>query len=111
MNTNISSSDPTSLAAVPQFPSHDQSGHTVQFYGEDEVLLDEVSRFIGTALGSGDAAIVIATTSHREALTRRLRRPTEMQQNDTFVASRLFHRCHNPSVTEVPKRGPGWFWT
>src|ERR1700674_2474467 len=72
MNTKISSSDPTSLAAVPQFPSHDQSGHTVQFYGEDEVLLDEVSRFIGTALGSGDAAIVIATTSHREALTRRL---------------------------------------
>jgi PAS domain S-box-containing protein len=72
MNTKISSSNATSLAAVPQFPSHDQSGHTVQFYGEDELLLDEVSRFIGTALGSGDAAIVIATTSHREGLTRRL---------------------------------------
>jgi PAS domain S-box-containing protein len=62
----------SSLAPAPHFPSHNESGHTVQFYAEDEVLLDGVSRFIGTALDAGDAAIVIAKTSHREGLTRRL---------------------------------------
>src|ERR1700686_2901097 len=42
--------------------------HTVQFYREDAFLLDEISRFIGTALGAGDAALVIATEDHREGL-------------------------------------------
>lgn len=46
--------------------------HTVQFYGEDSFLLDELSRFIGTALGAGDAAVVIATKAHREGLVQRL---------------------------------------
>src|SRR5277367_5760202 len=47
--------------------------HTVQFYGEDAFLLDELSRFIGTALGAGDAAVVIATKAHREGLAQRLK--------------------------------------
>lgn len=72
MNSSILRSDATSVAAAPQFPSHDQSVHTVQFYAEDTVLLDVVSRWIGTALGAGDAAIVIATPPHREGLARRL---------------------------------------
>jgi PAS domain S-box-containing protein len=63
----------TSLAATPQSATHEQRAHAVQFYSEDEVLLDEVSRFIGTALGAGDAAIVIATPAHREGLAQRLR--------------------------------------
>jgi PAS domain S-box-containing protein len=63
----------TSLAATPQSPTHEQRAHVVQFYSEDEVLLDEVSRFIGTALGAGDAAIVIATPEHREGLAQCLR--------------------------------------
>ncbi|MGC2260569.1 MAG: PAS domain S-box protein [Candidatus Sulfotelmatobacter sp.] len=58
--------------ATPQSPTHERRAHTVQFYSEDEVLLDEVSRFIGTALGAGDAAIVIATPAHREGLAQRL---------------------------------------
>jgi len=47
--------------------------HAVQFYGEDTFLLDELSRFIGTALGAGDAAVVIATKAHREGLAERLK--------------------------------------
>lgn len=47
--------------------------HTVQFYGEDSFLIDELSRFIGTALGAGDAAVVIATKAHREGLAHRLK--------------------------------------
>ncbi len=46
--------------------------HTVQFYGEDTFLLDGLSRFIGTALGAGDAAVVIATKAHRDGLAQRL---------------------------------------
>jgi signal transduction histidine kinase len=46
--------------------------HTVQFYGEDSSLLEELSRFIGTELVSGNAAVVIATKMHREGLAQRL---------------------------------------
>jgi len=45
----------------------------VQFYGEDRFLIDELSRFIGTALGAGEAAVVIATKEHRDGLAQRLK--------------------------------------
>jgi signal transduction histidine kinase len=44
----------------------------VQFYGDDRFLIEELSRFIGTALGTGDAAIVIATEEHRDELAQKL---------------------------------------
>jgi PAS domain S-box-containing protein len=47
--------------------------HVVQFYGGDESLLDAVTRFIGGALGAGDPAIVVASSSHREGLARKLK--------------------------------------
>jgi PAS domain S-box-containing protein len=50
-----------------------QSAHSVQFYFNDSILVDELARFIGTALVCGDAAIVIATGPHREALARELK--------------------------------------
>jgi PAS domain S-box-containing protein len=46
--------------------------HVVQFYAEDPCLLDALGRSVGGALGSGGAAIVIATPEHREELSRRL---------------------------------------
>ena len=59
------------VPAVSQIPE-EHTGHSVQFYADDSFLLDGLSRFIGTALGAGDAAIVLATQAHREALERRL---------------------------------------
>jgi DNA-binding NarL/FixJ family response regulator len=47
--------------------------HEVQFYSDDAVFLDTFARFIAVALRSGDAAIVVATESHREALALRLK--------------------------------------
>jgi hypothetical protein len=47
--------------------------HWVQFYSEDDFLLQTLQRFIGGALGSGDAAVVIASASHRRALAKRLK--------------------------------------
>lgn len=49
-----------------------QRDHVVQFYDTDSFLLDVVSDFIGSGLGSGAACIVIATSAHREGLLHRL---------------------------------------
>ncbi len=46
--------------------------HSVQFYGEDSVLLDGLSRFIGDSLEAQGSALVVATPAHREGLTQRL---------------------------------------
>jgi DNA-binding NarL/FixJ family response regulator len=46
--------------------------HEVEFYSDDRLFLDEVTQFIGAALQAGDAAIVVATESHREGLLPRL---------------------------------------
>jgi len=64
--------DDVPLAAVPHWGEPDRHGHTAQFYGDDTFLLDELSRFIGTALVAGDGAVVIATKSHRDGIVQRL---------------------------------------
>jgi DNA-binding NarL/FixJ family response regulator len=46
--------------------------HEVVFYSDDWQLLDRLSQFIAAALNAGNAAIVIATASHRDGLVRRL---------------------------------------
>ncbi len=81
-NSPISNS---SLLAPPaNWSDHESHGHLVQFYAEDQSLIDGLSRLVGTALGAGDAAIVIATKAHREALTQRLK----ARGLDTVQASR-----------------------
>jgi len=47
--------------------------HEVLFYSDDAVLLDSVTRFIVGALQAGNAAIVLATKSHRDGLLQRLK--------------------------------------
>jgi FixJ family two-component response regulator len=47
--------------------------HEVQFYSDDEVFLDSFTRFIAAALKAGNAAIVVATKSHRDGLLQRLK--------------------------------------
>jgi DNA-binding NarL/FixJ family response regulator len=47
--------------------------HEVQFYSDDEVLLDTITHFIGAALKFGNAAIVLATKPHREKLLEGLK--------------------------------------
>lgn len=46
--------------------------HSVQFYDDEAFILEDLSRFIGAALGAGDAGIVIATEAHRAGLAQRL---------------------------------------
>ena len=70
---NIPSLNSTLFAPVVRAGAHNHPAHAVQFYGEDVSLLDELSRFIGTSLGAGESAVVIATKDHRDGLARRLK--------------------------------------
>jgi len=42
--------------------------HHVQFYDDDAFLLNQLSEFVGSALGSGDSAVVLATSAHLDQL-------------------------------------------
>lgn len=48
--------------------------HTVQFYDDDSFLIERVASFIGSALDSGNTAIMVATKSHRRKLAECLQR-------------------------------------
>jgi CheY-like chemotaxis protein len=58
------------------FPSPQQKleirCHEAGFYSDDRYLLDEMTRFVGAALRAGNAAVVVATASHRDRLLTRL---------------------------------------
>ena len=47
--------------------------HFVQFYQDDETLVDAVGGFIGAGLSAGESAIIIATPEHRAAIEGRIR--------------------------------------
>jgi len=47
--------------------------HEVQFYSDDSVFFKSTTRFIADAQLAADAAIVLATDSHREGLIQRLK--------------------------------------
>jgi CheY-like chemotaxis protein len=46
--------------------------HEVGFYSDDRRFSDDLTQFIGAALKAGNAAIVVATESHRDNLLPRL---------------------------------------
>jgi DNA-binding response OmpR family regulator len=46
--------------------------HDVGFYSDDARLLHDLTQFIGASLKAGNAAIVVATESHRDSLLPRL---------------------------------------
>ena len=55
----------------PQSVENDRH-HQAGFYSDDRRLLDDLTQFIETALEAGNAAIVVATDSHRNSLLLRL---------------------------------------
>ena len=69
----------SSLTSAALFPRsapttiRNSDSHVVQFYSEDDDFLNGLTQFVATALGAGDAAVVVATKSHRDRLSRRLR--------------------------------------
>ena len=69
----MSSDSPTPPSTAPSedLDLHQQT-HAVHFYSDDKYLIDLLSRFMGSAVGAGDAAIVIATPIHRNLVAERL---------------------------------------
>ena len=65
--------NPPPVAAPLNWTSHNRSDHVVHFYTEESFLLDPLSGFVGTALGAGDGAVVIARRDHLNALAERLK--------------------------------------
>jgi len=53
-------------------PLPSKSPHSVHFYADDQLLIGDLTRLIGTALVSGNGAIIVATKAHREALASQL---------------------------------------
>jgi hypothetical protein len=49
-------------------------GHGVQFYADDDALIELLACHVGTALVCGDAAVTFAMQTHQDALNRRLER-------------------------------------
>jgi PAS domain S-box-containing protein len=72
MSTNFSPNCEATPAPPADWDGLDSQAHAVQFYAEDASLLDGLGRFIGSVIGAGDAAVVIATKAHRDGLAQRL---------------------------------------
>jgi transcriptional regulator with XRE-family HTH domain len=62
--------------------------HEVQFYSDDMVLLDRLVPFVAAALKRGDAAIIVATESHRDSLVHRLK--SEHIDIDTAIKTGMY---------------------
>jgi CheY-like chemotaxis protein len=64
--------------------------HEVLFYSDDTVLLDRVTRFVAAPLRAGDAAIVLATRSHRDSLLQSLKAegvdPDRALEQGTYIS-------------------------
>ncbi|HZL28635.1 MAG TPA: MEDS domain-containing protein [Acidobacteriaceae bacterium] len=58
-------------ATASVFPAT-PSTHSVQFYEQDEALIDRLSEFAGSALGGGHPCVVVLTPAHRGSLCARL---------------------------------------
>jgi PAS domain S-box-containing protein len=69
---NAFNSNPPLPALGANLHPHDSCGHTVQFYAEDQALINSLTSLVENALRSGSAAVVIGTRPHREALTLEL---------------------------------------
>jgi hypothetical protein len=48
------------------------TGHAVQFYDHDGLLADQLAGYVGSALITGEGAVVIATNKHRNDVRARL---------------------------------------
>jgi PAS domain S-box-containing protein len=72
MSSAVSNLNLLPIPSQEHSPGHDHDGHVVQLYTDDEFLVDVLSRFIGGSLAVGEAAVVVATRSHRAQLERKL---------------------------------------
>jgi DNA-binding NarL/FixJ family response regulator len=78
------------LPSLSPRTSHSPRGHVVRFYDDDASFLIGFSCFLEAALEAGNAVIVIATESHRQAFLQRL------QAHGVDVAAAIEQRRYIP---------------
>jgi len=78
------------LPSLSPRTSHSPHGHAVQFYDDDASFLIGFTCFLEAALEAGNAVIVIATESHRQAFLQRL------QAHGVDVAAAIEQRRYIP---------------
>ena len=61
-----------SIGHTSEVAAASSGSHAVQFYEDDVAFLNSLSEYVGSALGTGGACIVIATAKHRRDLAERL---------------------------------------
>lgn len=81
------------------------SEHFVQFYESDEFLVHSASGFIGSALARGDAGIVVATPSHRDAIEHAL---TELGLDVGALVEEGRYLCWDAAETLAQLTVDGW---
>ncbi len=62
---------PPAPSSVPPFPFFGYRDHHVQFYSDDDSLIDTVENLLRGALEKGDGAVFVATRNHLNALAGR----------------------------------------
>ena len=73
LDARVSEADPSTGNFAPlQQKVEIARCHEAGFYFEDTRLLDDLTQFVGAALNAGNAAIIVATESHRDSLLLRL---------------------------------------
>src|SRR4051794_1392738 len=71
-SADLSTLTDASAAPLVDWSNMREDEHFVQFYENDEYLVESVSAYTGSALREGDSAIVIATADHRAAIERKI---------------------------------------
>src|ERR1019366_3097047 len=61
------------LSSLPPFPSFGHRDHDVQFYHDDDFLVDGIEKLLRGAVEKGDGAVCVATKKHLTALAGRFR--------------------------------------
>src|SRR4026208_2617636 len=62
------SAAPITTIAVSQVDRVCDRDHFVQFYHNDEILIESVARYFAVGFAKGDVAVLIATREHREGI-------------------------------------------
>ena len=70
LSTQLRSDDAATWSVAPRtdWTAMNDAEHFVQFYEADGFLLNSLGGFIGSAINSGEAALVVATQAHRDGL-------------------------------------------
>lgn len=92
------------VSTQPDWSRVGEHAHLVQFYEDESVLIPLLSRFIGTALVAGDAAIMVST----EAVRRRVAAHLDGRGLDVSVArsqDRYFERDAATMLRQISRHG------